>query len=78
MIRRALVSRLERLEGRMETDRNPPRFTIRFINPDGTVASTVTLGEGGEREWWYAPGQSSQDANDQREHGSQLAAPGDI
>jgi hypothetical protein len=75
MITRALVSRLERLERRVGTSREPLRFIIRYINPDGTVASTVRLGEGGEREWWSASGQGSQDANNQRGRGSQF--PGD-
>jgi hypothetical protein len=43
MIRREMIRRVERLETRMGLTRPRLQFRIRYINPDGTVASTLLV-----------------------------------
>ncbi len=43
---------VERLETRMGLKRQRPQFTIHFVEPDGTVASTLLLGDQGDQEHW--------------------------
>jgi len=50
MSRRDLVTRLERLEARMGTNQPRVQFRIRFVEPDGRIASTLVLETGREPE----------------------------
>jgi hypothetical protein len=55
MIRRALASRLERLEGRLGVGTERPTIHLKVVDTDRKVVSTLTLRPDGQREWWYAP-----------------------
>jgi len=48
MSRRDLIRRLERLETRMGTNQPRVRFRVRFVEPDGRIASTLLLETGRE------------------------------
>jgi hypothetical protein len=50
MIRREMIRRVERLETRMGLNRPRLQFEIRFIEPDGTVASTLLLNNDGDQD----------------------------
>jgi hypothetical protein len=50
MIRREMIRRVERLETRMGLNRPRFQFKIRYINPDGTVASTLLLKDEGDQD----------------------------
>ena len=50
MIRREMIRRVERLETRMGLKRPRLQFTIRFVEPDGTVASTLLLHDEGDQD----------------------------
>ena len=45
MIRREIIRRVERLETRLGLKRPRLQFSIRFIEPDGTVASSLLLND---------------------------------
>jgi hypothetical protein len=61
MIKRALASRLERLEDRLSANQQHKRYVVEFVAPGGTVVSTLTF-EDGRKEWWYAPGHEPNDS----------------
>jgi hypothetical protein len=46
MIRRKMIQRLERLEKRLAAERQLFQITIEFVDPAGTVTSTLLLGQG--------------------------------
>ena len=50
MIRREMIRRVERLETRMGLKRPRLQFTIHFIEPDGTVASSLLLKDEGDQD----------------------------
>ena len=50
MIRREMIRRIERLETRIGLKRPRPQFRIRFVEPDGTVASTLLLKDEGDQD----------------------------
>ena len=51
-MRRAMIRRVERLETHMALKRQRLQFTIRFVEPDGTVSSTLLLGDQDDQEHW--------------------------
>jgi hypothetical protein len=54
-----LERRLKKLEGRFELVGEVITHTIRFVDADGTLASTLTLSHGGNRHdsiWWHGTG----------------------
>ena len=50
MIRREMIRRVERLETRMGLNRPRLQFMIHFVDPDGTVASTLLLKDEGDQD----------------------------
>jgi hypothetical protein len=50
MIRREMLRRVERLETRIGLKRQQLKFTIHFVEPDGTVSSTLLLHGRDEQE----------------------------
>ncbi len=51
MISRSLIRRLKRLETRLGTNRRWVQQRIQFVEPGGTVVSTLLFNEGGRDEW---------------------------
>jgi hypothetical protein len=43
MTRREMIRRVERLEARINLKRQQLQFTVNFVEPDGTVSSTLLL-----------------------------------
>jgi hypothetical protein len=50
MIRREMIRRVERLETHMGLNRPRFQFTIGFVEPDGTVSSSLLLNDEGDQD----------------------------
>jgi hypothetical protein len=67
MIRRELIRRVERLETRMGLKRPRLQFMIRFVDPDGTVASSLLLNDEGDQDRLnHVPPRAPRDSPEQK------------
>jgi hypothetical protein len=55
MMRRAMIRRVERLETRIVLKQQRLQFIIHFVEPDGTIASTLMLGDQDDQQHGTRP-----------------------